>query len=208
MEFLYARGLTPIEHAMPKEPLEIYREREYICSVMPDCKVWYKQRSEDQTAVQRFINDNYENYILCERLPRLPFESVSEYAKFYEAGNSVLAAKVMPNDKIEYVTWEYGYNHESVMWGHYFGENFAAAKQDFAVRAGLIDKQKLFTDEQLAILHGACLYRCMNDMDISYEDEKELHKMLEQIEELSPSVVVNLDPALEAKNELSQEVDL
>lgn len=32
LEFLYSEGLNPIEHETPDEPLEIYREREYICS--------------------------------------------------------------------------------------------------------------------------------------------------------------------------------
>lgn len=206
MEFIYARGLNPIEHAMPEEPLEIYREREYICSVMPGGEVHYKERSEDADAVVKFIEDNFRNYVWCEYLPHLPFEGVSDYTKFYEAENAILAAKVMPNDKIEYVTWEYDYDRKGVLWGHYFGESFTAAKQDFAIRAGLIDRQKLFSSEQLAVLHSACVYRAVNDMDISFDDEKLLRDEIEHLEELSPALVELPEP--EVCTEQSQEDEL
>lgn len=206
MEFLYARGLNPIEHATPEEPLEIYREREYICSVMPGGEVHYKERSEDADAIVNFIEDNYQNYILCEYLLGMPFDGVEDYKKFYEVGNSVLAARFMPNDKIEYVTWEYEYDRKGVMWGHYFGENFAAAKQDFAIRAGLIDKQKLFSNEQITVLHDACLYRSVNDMEITFDEERVLHSMIEHLEELSPQLAEEPESEAASENELIGEV--
>ncbi len=206
MEFLYQRGLTPIEHETPAGPLEIYRERDYICSVMPGGELHCKERSEDAAAVMNFIDENYQNYIWCEYLPGMPFDGVKDYKKFYEVGDSVLAAKVMPNDHIEYVTWEYGYNRESVMYGHYFDENFAAAKQDFAVRAGLIDKQKLFTDEQLTILHDACVFCVMNDMDLTFKGEQELHSVIHIFEKLYPPLAEQPEPEAVSENEFSEEV--
>lgn len=166
----------------------------------------YKEQSEDANAVTDFIADNYKNYIWCEYLSRMPFESVKDYTKFYEVGNSVLAAKIMPDDTIEYVTWEYGYDHRSVVWGHYFGEDFAAAKQDFAIRAGLFDKQKLFSDKQLTVLHGACLFRLMNDIELPYEDEMELHTMINQLEYLSLQPAMQPEAESEDENDFSEEV--
>ncbi len=206
MRFLYQRGLNPIEHAAPEEPLEIYREREYVCSVMPGGEVRYKEPSDDASAVVDFIEDNYKNYIMCEHLPHMPFDGIKDYAKFYEVGNSVLAAKIMPDDAIEYVTWEYGYDRKSVMWGHYFGENFATAKQDFAVRAELFDKQKLFSDKQLSVLHSTCLFRLTTDIELSYEDEDALHTMVDQLEYLSPQLAEQPEAENEDENELSEEV--
>lgn len=206
MEFLYAQGLNPVEHAMPEEPLEVYREREYVCSVMPGGEVRFKERSEDAAAVMNFIEENYRNYILCEHLSGMPFDGIEDYKKFYEVGNSVLAARIMPDDRIEYVTWEYGYDRKGVMWGHYFGENFAAAKQDFAVRAGLIDSQKLFSDKQLSALHGACLFRLMNDMELPYEDEKELQTTVSRLEFLCPQLAEQPEPEAADENEFTEEV--
>lgn len=204
MAFLYARGLNPIEHAMPEEPLEIYRERDYICSVMPGAVIRYKERSEDQAAVQNFIDEHYQNYIYCANLSGMPFESVKDYKRLFEAGDAVLAARVMPNDTIEYVTWVYGYDRKGVMWGHYFGENFTDAKQDFAIRAGLVDKQKLFSDKQISALHGACLFRLMNDIELPYEDEQALHKIVEQFEYHCPQLAE--EPEAASENDLSEEV--
>ena len=39
------------------------------------------------------------------------------------------------------------------MWqGHYFGNNYAGAKQDFAVRAGLVSQALIFEQEQLDMI--------------------------------------------------------
>ena len=203
---MYARGLNPIEHATPEEPLEVYRERDYICSVLPGGEVHYKERSKDVDAITNFISENYRNYILCEHLPGMPFEEVKNYKKFYEVDNSVLAARMMPNDKIEYVTWEYGYDRKGVMWGHYFGETFAAAKQDFAVRAGLIDRQKLFSNEQLVTMHDACVFCVMNDMDLTCKGEQELHSVIRTFEELYPPLAEEPETEAVSENEFSEEV--
>lgn len=208
MKFLYQRGLNPAERAMPEEPLKIYREGEYVCSVMPGGEVHCKEQSDDVTAVTNFIEDNYKNYIWCECLPRMPFDGVNDYTKFYEVGNSVLAAKIMPNDTIEYVTWEYGYDRKGVMWGHYFGEDFAAAKQDFAVRAGLIDKQRLFSNEEITALHDACVFCLMNDEDLTAKGVSELHSLIRTFEQLYPPLAEEPETENEDENELSEEVDL
>ena len=46
-------------------------------------------------------------------------------------------------------TREWDFDRQGVHAGHYFTENYEAAKQDFAVRAGLVESQRLFSDEQL-----------------------------------------------------------
>ena len=104
-----------------------------------------------------------DSYILCEHLPRMPFDSVSEYAKFYEIGNTVMGAKILSDHRIEFATWEYDYERKGVIWGHYWND-YKAAKEDFALRSGLIDKRRIFSPEQLAILHEACLlYTSLNN---------------------------------------------
>ena len=43
-------------------------------------------------------------------------------------------------------------------YGHYYDEDFCGAKQDFAVRSGLISKTQLFSPEELTELYRATDY--------------------------------------------------
>ena len=43
-------------------------------------------------------------------------------------------------------TREWDFDRQGVHAGHYFTENYEAAKQDFAVRAGLVESQRLFSE--------------------------------------------------------------
>ena len=61
------------------------------------------------------------------------------------------------------VTWEWDFDRQGVHAGHYFMENYEAAKQDFAVRAGLVERQRLFSDEQLAVIRNACAFALEDD---------------------------------------------
>ncbi len=57
-----------------------------------------------------------------------------------------------------FVTWKRYYNGSGVCNGGYFLDDYEAAKQDFAIRAGLIEKQRLFSDTQLLDI-----YQSVND---------------------------------------------
>ena len=86
----------------------------------------------------------------------------------------------------KFVTWEWDFDRQGVHAGHYFMENYEAAKQDFAVRAGLVESQRLFSDEQLAVIRNACAFALEDDATLSYAEEKQLHSVQEQIELLLP----------------------
>lgn len=201
LKFLNERGLTLIEPTLPDETFQIYREDEYVCSIESGGEIRYKVLSEDQQIIQKFFEDNFQLYILCEHFPRMPFDSVSEYAKFYEIGNTVMGAKILSDHRIEFATWEYDYERKGVIWGHYWND-YKAAKEDFAIRSGLIDKRRIFSSEQLAILHEACLFQSLYDTDLTFKKEKGLYEMVERLEELRPSL--HLEPEMKT-NELQEE---
>ena len=49
---------------------------------------------------------------------------------------------------VDFATWEWDYGRSAVYAGHFFSDNYEAAKQDFAVRAGFVNGQRLFSDQQ------------------------------------------------------------
>ena len=70
-------------------------------------------------------------------------------------------------------------------------------KQDFAVRAGLVESQRLFSDEQLAVIRNACAFALEDDATLSYAEEKQLQSVQEQIELLLPQQTQEQRPTME-----------
>ena len=107
------------------------------------------------------------------------------YKVLADFGDAVLAGRSCKTGA-KFVTWEWDFDRQGVHTGHYHMENYEAAKLDFAVRAGLINEQRLFSDEQLAVIRNSCEFALEDDATLSYAEEKQLHSVQEQIELLLP----------------------
>mgnify|MGYP001782736821 FL=1 len=118
------------------------------------------------------------------------------YKVLADFGDAVLAGQ-LGKKGARFVTWEWDFDRQGVHAGHYFMENYEAAKQDFAVRAGLINEQRLFSDEQLAVIRNACAFALEDDATLSYAEEKQLQSVQEQIELLLPQQERNQHPTME-----------
>ena len=74
-------------------------------------------------------------------------------------GGAVLAGRELENGwGYQFVTWIWDHDRTGVSHGHYYEEDFQGAKQDFAVRSGLISKAQLFSPEELTQLYRATDY--------------------------------------------------
>jgi len=62
-----------------------------------------------------------------------------------------LAGRHMPDGVVDFVTWVRARGDRHM--GHYFTD-YTAAKQDFAVRAGLINRDRLFSETELAVIRS------------------------------------------------------
>ena len=123
---------------------------------------------------------------IFERAPALKAVGLEDtYKVLADFGDAVLAGQ-LGKKGARFVTWEWDFDRQGVHAGHYFMENYEAAKQDFAVRAGLVERQRLFSDEQLAVIRDACEFALEDDATLSYAEEKQLQSVQEQIELLLP----------------------
>ena len=134
---------------------------------------------------------------IFERAPALKAIGLEDsYKVLADFGDAVLAGRSCKTGA-KFVTWEWDFDRQGVHAGHYFMENYEAAKQDFAVRAGLVESQRLFSDEQLAVIKNACEFALEDDATLSYAEEKKLHSVQEQIEALLPQQERNQHPTME-----------
>ena len=134
---------------------------------------------------------------IFERAPALKAVGLEDtYKVLADFGDAVLAGRSCKTGA-KFVTWEWDFDRQGVHAGHYFMENYEAAKLDFAVRAGLINEQRLFSDEQLAVIRDACEFALEDDATLSYAEEKQLHSVQEQIELLLPQQEQEQRPTME-----------
>ena len=120
-----------------------------------------------------------------EKAAPLKAEGLSEnYRCLSEFNGTVLAAKHTEYG-FEFVTWDRTYDGNAVCQGNYF-ENYAAAKENFAARSGLIDKDKLFSTEELERI-GKCVEFTMQNCDnLNFDDCECLKKLNKKISESLP----------------------
>ena len=138
-------------------------------------------RTVTQTAAQ------VKEYMqIFDRAPALKVVGLDDtYKVLADFGDAVLAEQ-FGKTGARFVTWEWDFDRQGVHAGHYFMENYEAAKLDFAARAGLINEQRLFSDEQLGVIRNACAFALEDDATLSYAEEKQLQSVQEQIELLLP----------------------
>ena len=149
-------------------------------------------RTVTQTAAQ------VKEYMqIFDRAPALKVVGLDDtYKVLADFGDAVLAGQ-LGKKGARFVTWEWDFDRQGVHAGHYFMENYEAAKLDFAARAGLINEQRLFSDEQLGVIRNACAFALEDDATLSYAEEKQLQSVQEQIELLLPQQTQEQRPTME-----------
>ena len=164
-----------------------------LCSVDRDGIVRFRPADITGSEVDRKLRTvtqvaaQVKEYMqIFDRAPALKAVGLDDtYKVLADFGDAVLAGQ-LGKKGAKFVSWEWDFDRQGVHSGHYFMENYEAAKQDFAVRAGLVESQRLFSDEQLAVIRNACAFALEDDATLSYAEEKQLQSVQEQIELLLP----------------------
>ena len=125
---------------------------------------------------------------LMETAPRLQAKGFDGDYRLLADFNGTVLAGHPTGQGVEFVTWEWDYEHTGMWQGHYYGNNYPGAKQDFALRAGLIPESLLFEQSELDELYRCCQRTRELDETLSYQDEQRIIKAQERIELLAPGV--------------------
>ena len=121
-----------------------------------------------------------------------------EYRVLAEFDNVVLAGHRREGGYgVEFITWERIKKGTGLGQGNYYENDYAAAKQNFAIRSGLIPSALLFTPEQMAVIFDAAQNMTAEGFVSNPKQEKLLEQVMEQIEEVVPEVI-------DLANELTQ----
>lgn len=171
--------------------LPVLRENTPFCAVSPFGTVFRRACDtdfpEDYHDVQR-IADVVREYVRgMDTAQPIKAEGLNDpYKILCKMNGTVLAGMETQRHGYVFTTWSCSEDVTALYNGHYHMENYTAAKEDFAVRSGLIAENHLFTNEQLKKIQDSVKY-CMNEngylTDRQYDD---LGAIVEQIEQILP----------------------
>ena len=134
---------------------------------------------------------------LMERAPQIKASGLEGDYRLLAEFNDVVLAGHQTRYGMEFVTWEWVQNHTSLWQGHYYDNDYTAAKQDFATRSGLLPSGLLFTKEQLAVIFDAAQNMTVLGLVPNPKQDELLEQIMEQIEDMVPQVI-------DLANELTQ----
>lgn len=155
---------------------------------------------DEYHEILKAARDIYEYCSIYENAEPLRAEDLSgNYRCLSEFNKTVLAAKYSEQNGFEFVTWDRTYDGKAVCQGNYYGD-YLAAKEDFAVRAGLVDKERLFSNEEILKLNSCIDFALENDDSLGYEQEKELSELKERIEDIVPCQMANQEQGFQNLN--------
>ena len=165
-----------------------------LCRITGKGSVFYRREDADTPQaedalyrVEDIAAKTLEYMTAMEAAPQLKASGLDgDYRILADFGGTVLAGH--PTERgVQFVTWEWDFDREGVHHGHYFQDDYDAAKRDFTVRGGLVQKGALFEPEQLAEIYRALAFVREQDETLSCGRDQELAELMEQVGGLLPT---------------------
>ena len=139
------------------------------------------------TDVQNELLTVKEYIASYEHAPQMKADGVSDYRQLAAFGDTVLAATYSEKNGFMFCTWKQNESGDSVFWGDY-SPNYEYVKEDFAVRSGLVNKHRLFSENESADLCRCVGFAKANCETLTYEQERLLDKLQEKLTDGYPSL--------------------
>ena len=202
LRFLEETAIRLRQNGFTVEPIEdqhlpVCWEKGRLCRISGRGSVLYRQENMDsvrtQDALQSVIDTakmTSEYMAILETAPRLKATDLTgDYRILADFGDAVLAGH--PTERgVQFVTWEWDFDRKGVHQGHYFQDDYEAAKRDFTVRSGLVQKDALFEPEQLAEIYHALSFVREQDESLSFGRDQELAELMEQVGKSLPEAAL------------------
>ena len=168
-----------------------------LCRITGKGSVFYRredvstpQAEEALIRAEDITVRTLEYMTAMETAPQLKASGLEGDYRILADFNGTVLAGTHSKHGVQFVTWDWDYDRTGLSHGHYFMENYDGAKQDFAIRSGLIHKEQLFSPEQMTEIYRCCADSVDGDFfDLTAEQEKVIRSVQQQIEDCVPDVV-------------------
>ena len=199
LRFLEETAIRLLQNGFTVEPIEDHHlpvcwKKGRLCLISGRGSVLYRQECVDvpgaQDALQAVIDTakmTSEYMAILETATLLKASGLTgDYRVLADFSSAVLAGH--PTERgVQFVTWEWDFDREGVHHGHYFQQDYDAAKLDFTLRSGLVQKGALFEPEQLEEIYRALAFVRKQDETLSCGRDQELAELMEQVDGLLPA---------------------
>ncbi len=198
LRFLEETAIQLRQNGFTVEPIEDHHlpvcwEKGRLCRITGKGSVYYRREDTDTPQaedalfrIEDIAAKTLEYMTAMESAPQLKASGLDEdYRILADFGDTVLAGTPSKYG-VQFVTWECDFDRKGVHHGHYFQQDYDAAKRDFTVRGGLVPKDALFEPEQLAEIYHALSFVREQDESLSFGRDQELAELIEQVGGLLP----------------------
>ncbi len=156
----------------------------------------FSQSGKDKFYALYHLNREVLDYCTAyEKAAPLKAEGLSGYYRCLAEFNSTVLAAKHTEYGFEFVTWGRTYDGKSLWHGNYYTD-YGAAKENFAVRSGLVDKDKMFSMEELEQLEKCVNFTMRHNGDLKFDDCEILKKISEKISENIPEQQQSDEPEM------------
>lgn len=123
---------------------------------------------------------------LMQSAPPLIADGLDMPYRLLASFDDVVLGGMESSHGVQFTTWQRTYDRQGLTIGHYYEGNFSGALKDFAQRTGFFNGLCLFSEEQLSEISQCCSYTLENSSELTYEQEKDIQKIQEQIQQVLP----------------------
>ena len=113
--------------------------------------------------------------------PQMQPKDVQNYRKLSEYGDVVFAGMYSQKHGFMFCSWRQSDGGKYVAHGNY-SPDYLVSKENFAVRAGLVDDNKLFTKEEAEELFKCAAFARDNCESLTYEQDRGLMELMEKLQ--------------------------
>ena len=218
LRFLEEPGIRLRQDGFTVEPIEAHHlpvcwEKGRLCRITGKGSVFYRREDADTPQaedalyrVEDIAAKTLEYMTAMETAPQLKASGLDgDYRILADFGGTVLAGTPSKYG-VQFVTWDWDYDRTGVVHGHYFMENYDAAKRDFVTRSGLVQKEQLFSPEQLTEIFRCCADSVDEDcFELTDMQEEMIRGIQQQIRVCVPDLDERVRQQEEALERASQE---
>ncbi len=144
----------------------------------PESREVFSHLVDDAETVREYVG-------LYESAPQMKPKDVQNYRKLSEYGDVVFAGMYSQKHGFMFCSWRQSDGGRYLAHGDY-SPDYPSSKENFAVRAGLIDNSKLFTKEEAEELFKCAAFARDNCESLTYEQDRGLMELMEKLQTAYP----------------------
>ena len=183
-------GFPNAEYIPELNVMKLDPKNEFSPFIDNNNKVFFKNKYRDLAydKIKPMINGVDEVLKIWDSSRPMAFEDLSKYRILTEYNEIVLAAcdKTRNGYGFEFATWEYDSDKRGVNMGHYT-DNYNLAKEDFAVRAGLVNAEQVLSSKKYDRAHNDIF-----TLPERAENTDRIERYFTEIHQIDPAIIKGL----------------